>query len=100
MRKRRIARYVECFGPLDLEGLLDIARRHGMRCIRAWKPDMHVYNEIGLYGTSDQMTATERDWVAAGHAVAPRPGHMVFGVNLRVPRDEWIDGHKAMVAGE
>ena len=89
--KRRVARYPSCFGEFDLEGLCAVARRHGMVIIAACKPDMHVYNEIGLWGTGEQMTATEKEWEAAGNRLKPRNFCSVFGVPLGLPRKDWVD---------
>ena len=90
-RKERFARYPSCFGKLDCQGLCDVARGHGMQIISAIKPDMHAYNEIGLYGTKSQMRATERDWTTAGNKLKPRNFTAVFGVDLRVQRKDWVD---------
>jgi len=52
---------------------------------------MHVYNEIGLYGTASQMKATESDWEAAGNTLKPRGFRSVFGVPLKRARKDWVD---------
>ena len=91
LRKRRYARYPDCFGEMSLQQLIDCARHHGMRIISAMKPNVHVYNEIGLYGDRDQMEAAETDWRAAGHKLKPRGFGAVFGVPLQMPQTEWLD---------
>ena len=96
-RKRRWARYVS-IGPCDLTRLVWIARRNGLLCISARKPDMHFYNEIGLYGTRAQVEATEREWRAIrsgetrlGHEVLARKPSAAFGVHLERARDQWTE---------
>ena len=91
MTKRRYARYPDCFGRMDLMQLVDCARKHGMSVIVAYKPGLHVHNEIGLYGTAEQMRAVERDWHLAGHALKPRGFRAVLGVDLGTPRESWVD---------
>lgn len=89
-RKRKFAKYPDCFGSLSIGGLVKAARRNGMHVIEAYKPGMHVYNEIGLFGTATQMLATEADWVKHGHEMKPRGFSAVFGVNLRRQRADWL----------
>jgi hypothetical protein len=63
---KRFDKYPSVFGKLCLGALCAIARRHGMYVIAGYKPSMHVYNEIGLYGTSEQMKAVAEAWTAKG----------------------------------
>ena len=90
--KRKYARYPVIFGKLDLSGLVDVARNKGMQVITAYKPDMHVCAEIGLYGTPQAMKSTEDEWKAKGHKLkSARRKSLVFGVNLNIPKAEWAE---------
>jgi hypothetical protein len=62
-----------------------------MQIISACKPAWHFFNEIGLYGTREQMSAVDAEWAASGHEAKPRSFRSVFGVNLELPRTEWVD---------
>lgn len=88
-RKRKYAKYPSCFGKLDTRGIFNVAVKHGMEVITCRKPDMHCYNEVGLYGTPDQMEAVEAEWTANGNEPKPRGFKAVFKVNLDVPRERW-----------
>lgn len=92
-KKRKYARYPMIFGKLDLKGLVDVAKSKGMQIITAYKPDMHVCAEIGLYGTPHAMKSTEKEWEAKGHKLkkSAKRKNLVFGVNLNRPRAEWVD---------
>lgn len=90
-RTRRWAKYPCCFGRLTLVGLVTAARDQGMLCIQALKPDMHVYNEIGLFGTSSQMRATEDIWRSNGHELKPRKFTAFAEVDLGRPRADWAE---------
>jgi hypothetical protein len=95
-KKRRYKRWVS-IGPADLARLVWLARSNGMDCIRAFKPDMHVYNEIGLYGTAEQMNATEEAWGAISskdgvhHEILDRKPQAAFGFDANIPHDEWTE---------
>jgi hypothetical protein len=92
MRKRRYAKYPSCFGSLDILHLCYVAQDNGMAVVAAYKPNMHCYNEISLFGTSEAMAKTEAAWAAAGNELKPRgERNLVFGVNKSLPRDKWID---------
>lgn len=69
---------------------MDVAIKHGMEVIECRKPDMHVHNEVGLYGTREQMKAVEAEWTANGNTPKPRNFHAVFKVNLDQPREKWV----------
>lgn len=92
-RKRRYARYPLCFGKLSLRELCEVARKHGMQIISGIKPDMHVCNEIGLYGTASAMQATEQEWADAGHELRRFEKSLQFGVKLSLPRERWAERH-------
>lgn len=84
-------------GPLDLAALCDRARAEGMLVIRAYKPNMHVYNEIALDGSNDAMRRTRAAWVAAGHEVPRGKPRAAFGVDLDVPAEDWVDAGRERV---
>lgn len=93
----KFAAYPSAFGPLDLAGLCDLARAEGMRVIRAYKPDWHVYNEIALFGSANAMRRTRAAWAAAGHEVPRGKPPAAFGIKTDVPFEEWVDaGRKAI----
>jgi len=89
--KKKFAKYPSCFGEYDLKGLCDIARKNGMKIIVAYKPDMHVSCEIGLYGTQIQMTKTEKQWDKAGNTLMKFKRGLQFGLDLATPESEWAD---------
>lgn len=62
-----------------------------MVIMSAYKPDMHVHAEIGLFGTASSMKATEAAWAAAGNNLKPRGFTAVRGVHLDIPRKDWVD---------
>jgi hypothetical protein len=88
---KRFARWI-VIGPLDVLELVNVARKHGMRCIAGFKPGMCAFNEIGLYGTSEQMKSTEADWKKAGCKPLSRQPRAAFGFNLNAPEEAWVDG--------
>jgi len=89
---KRFEKYPSCFGKLSLAALCMVARRHGMYVIAGYKPNMHVYNEIGLYGTPEQMRAVEEVWTKAGNKLKPRSFRAVFGVRVKhIPPSKWLD---------
>lgn len=94
-RKRKYAKYPDCFGKLRLGQLVEVAEKHGMLVMSGSKVGMHVFNEIGLYGTPSQMTAVESEWIANGHKMKPRSFRAIFGVNLKLPRSEWYSVQNA-----
>jgi hypothetical protein len=83
-------RWVNVWGECDLPGLIAIAQGHGMKCIAASRPDGHAYNHLGLWGSAEQMAATERAWAARVHEVLrdEPAGGVAFEVDI--PRDEWV----------
>jgi hypothetical protein len=96
-RKRCWKRWVSV-GHYDLTRLVWIARRNGMKCIDAYKFDMHFYNELGLFGTSQQMQATETTWQAPRyenghicHEVLRRKPPSAFGVNVSIGKKNWLE---------
>ena len=89
--KKRFAKFPSSFGKLDLRQLCAVARNHGMEIIAASKPDMHCYNEIGLFGSPEGMKATEAEWTAAGNELKPRGFTAVFNVPVGRSRSEWVD---------
>ncbi len=91
IRNYKYARYPMCFGKLRLEGLCDVARKHGMKIIAAYKPPMHVCAEIGLYGTKEAMIETEREWINNGHEIKSSRFGGLMGMNLKCPRKDWVD---------
>lgn len=90
-KRRRFAVYPSCFGRLSLGGLVIVARREGMQVISASKPDMHAFNEIGLFGTPTQKRAVVRTWNLYGNELKPRSFHAHFPVRLDLPRGKWLD---------
>ena len=82
-------KYPSCFGKLCLGDLCAVAWRHGMLITTASKPDMHCYNEIGLYGTSEQMKAVVVEWEASGNKLKPHSFTAVMGVH-HPPVSKWI----------
>jgi len=89
--RRKFAKYPDCFGKLSLHELVAVARRNGMQCITGYKPCLHVFGEIGLYGTRTQMKKTEQEWLAQGHKMKPRSFHAVFGVELDCSPEFWVE---------
>ena len=90
MSKRKWKRWV-LMGKLSLMELVNVARKQGMVCICAFKMSMFVHNQIGLYGTSKQMKATEKTWRSKGHNVTNRKPSYAFSIDLNKPREEWAD---------
>lgn len=104
MRKqkaRAYARYVG-LGALGTKELADAARTRGMKVIQAYKPGMHFFYELALWGTPDQMRETESVWskaelrhedgsVTTAGRIERRKPKAAFGVNLRLPREKWVD---------
>lgn len=91
MAKRKWKRWVDAFGKYNLTELVDIARKQGMLCIQGFKVSMCVHYQIGLYGTSEQMAATETKWAKAKQEFTNRqPGH-AFNININIPREQWVD---------
>jgi hypothetical protein len=92
MKDKRIkfAKYPSCFGKLDCKGIMEVALKHGMEVIACRKPDMHVHNEVGLYGTRKQMKTVEAEWTANGNTPKPRSFSAVFGVDLNIPKRQWV----------
>lgn len=90
--KRKFARYIMYLGAgMTVREMVDVARKNGMQVIRGWKPDMHVFAEIGLYGTPQQMQATENAWITKGLRVCVSKPSAAFGVNLNLPRPQWAE---------
>lgn len=89
-RKRKYARYPSCFGELDCLAIMNVAIKHGMEVITCRKPNMHCFNEVGLYGTSAQMRAVEAEWNSHGNTSKPPGFTAVFKVNLKRDRAEWL----------
>jgi hypothetical protein len=88
-RKRKYARYPSCFGKLDCRGIMRIAMKYGMEVIQCRKPALHCYNEVGLYGTREQMEAVEAEWNRHGNTPKPRGFKGYFPVDLKLPRAQW-----------
>ena len=100
-RPRAFARWVG-LGAMNLGELATVARAHGMQIIQGYKPDMHFFYELALWGTPKQMKATEANWSAAkkkhedgsvsqaGQILAKKPA-ATLGVNLQLPREKWVD---------
>ncbi len=93
MKRRKWKRWV-LMGKLSLRELVDVARDKGMRCICAHKVSMCVHNQIGLYGTSEQMKQTEKWWIDNGHKVVNRQPSYAFSCNVDKPEAEWVDTKK------
>lgn len=90
MRKHKWKRWV-LMGSLSLKELVDVARQKGMRCICAYKISMCVHNQIGLYGTSEQMKLTETQWIGNGHEITNRQPTYAFSCDVDKPQKKWID---------
>jgi hypothetical protein len=89
---KRFDKYPSVFGKLCLGDLCRVARRHGMYVIAAYKPGMHVYCEIGLYGTDEQMRAVTTEWEAKGNKLKSRSFKAVMGMNSkRISASHWLD---------
>ncbi len=85
-------KYPNALGGACLGELCAIARRHGMYIIAAYKVGMHVYHEIGLYGSSEQMASVTKKWAAKGNELKPRSFKAVFGVgSKRIAPSNWLD---------
>ena len=96
--KRKYARYPTIFGNLDTLGLCNVARANGMQIISAWKPDMHVCAEIGLYGTPSAMRKTDNEWTASGNKLKRKKKGLHFGVDLSLQLIDWVDYEKTPAA--
>lgn len=92
---KKFKKYPSIFGDLSLRQLCDVAREHGMVVIAGCKPDMHVRNEIGLYGTAEAMALVEDIWEAAGNDKKPLGFRGCFGVNVDIPQEDWVDVQEA-----
>ncbi len=90
MKRRKWKRWV-LMGKLSLKELVDVARGEGMKCICGNKVSMCVHNQIGLYGTSQQMKQTEKRWNDNGHKVVNRQPGFAFSCNVNIPESEWVD---------
>lgn len=98
---KAFARYVG-LGALNLQDLVTVARAHGMKVIQGYKPNMHFFYELALWGTPAQMKATEAVWSSAvkkheegseskaGTILTKKPS-AAFGVNLTLQREKWVD---------
>ena len=93
MATRKWKRWV-LMGKLSLTELVDIARSNGMMVICGYKVSMCVHNQIGLYGTSEQMKQTEQTWSENGHEVASRQPSYAFSCDVDISRDKWVDKDK------
>ena len=96
---RRFARWVSVVGNCDHArgqtfALVEIARSQGMLCIEGFKPGMHYWHEIGLFGTHAQMKAVEAAWLENGHEVRSKKPSGALGLNLTIPKQEWVDQPK------
>lgn len=100
-KARAWARYVG-LGAQGTQELADVARNHGMKIIQAYKPGMHFFYELALWGTSSQMRATEEEWskaerkhedgsITKAGRIERRKPSAAFGVNVRLPRERWVD---------
>jgi len=94
-KRKAFALYPSCFGNLNLGSIVRIARCHGMEVISAGKPNMHVYNEIGVYGTKTQRDAVIKEWAAHGNELKPASFRSVFAVPLNRPREAWVHPPKS-----
>lgn len=90
MAKRKYKRWV-MMGKLGLLELVDVARTNGMRCICGFKVPMCVHNQIGLYGTPEQMRKTEVIWKRAGHKFTSREPSYALSINVDIPQNKWVD---------
>jgi len=93
---KRFARYVDIGGKHNCIELAMIARRHGMKIIRGYKSDMHVYNELALAGTAGQMKKVDAHWRAAGHEVLSRKPSAACGIKTDIPESQWDERSIAM----
>ncbi len=92
---KKFKKYPSIFGAMGLHELVQVARDHGMVLICGCKPDMHCRAEIGLYGTPEMMALVEDIWEAAGND-KKKPGERgVFGVNLDIAQEDWVDVQQA-----
>src|SRR5687767_3697477 len=78
-------------GRRSLLDLVNVARSHGMKCIRAYKPGLCAFNEIALHGTAAQMKATEAEWKKGGQEVHSKQPRAAFGISADVPPEKWVD---------
>ncbi len=90
MKERKYKRWV-LIGKYSLSQLVDIARSYGMVCICAFKVPMCVHNQIGLFGTPDQMSKTQGEWIKAEHKVTNRQPSYAFSMDIDKPRESWVD---------
>ncbi len=91
MPKRKWKRWVVAYCKPSLKELVDIARNNGMKCIKAFKMSMFTHFQIGLYGTSDQMRATEKRWLADKVEFTNREPTHAFAINVDIPVQKWVD---------
>ncbi len=90
MAKRKWKRWV-LMGKLNLNEMVEIARKQGMIIISGSKVSMCVHYQIGLYGTSAQMKQTEGAWIESGHKVTNRQPGYAFSCDVDIPRSGWVD---------
>jgi len=87
---RKYKRWVS-IGEISLEKLVNFARENGMQIITAYKPSMNFYNQIGVYGTPDQVRKTDEAWENAGHKVLNRKPRAASNFSVNIPKEEWVD---------
>ena len=95
-KKRRFKRWVG-IGHFDVAGLVEVARKHGMECIEGFKGSMVFFATIVLYGTKEQMQATEEEWKKK-RKTGLRPNEVrsklppgAYGCDALIPRAEWAE---------
>lgn len=99
---KRFARWVSIGGKCENRrfgqtfALVAIARKNGMKCIIGFKPGMHFWHEIGLYGTPEQMRKTEAAWKSNGHEIKTKKPSGAFGFDVNCPEDQWYEPSMVM----
>ena len=76
---------------VDTIKLVDIARSNGMCCICGFKAPMFVHSQIGLYGTSEQMRLTEKQWEKNGYDFTSRQPSHAYSIDVDKPQKDWVD---------
>ena len=75
----------------DLREAADIARQSGMVIICGFTVSMCVHAQFGLYGTSEQMKATEKAWEENDTKFTGREPSYAFSIDVAIPREDWVD---------
>lgn len=79
-------------GRYKLGGLMEIARGHGMKIIVAFKPAMHFYYELGLFGKKEQMEQVDKIWKAE-HRVLNKKPNGACNFNVNISKEKWIENY-------